>query len=203
MHSIRFSNVCALVMLLTGFNSNAFARYIQADPIGLEGGPNQYAYVGSVGKPLQLNLYQYARNNPVSWIDPLGLFAAGGSLEFSTINPFTSGGGGVMYGINWEYTSSSGGHWYTYSTPNNVGSAGFLPGVSVQVNAATGTGDWTGPFESGAGSYWFITGGYFHTSLDQPDPGYFGISIGGTWGPPGLGFTRTKYKRMFPDSPCK
>jgi RHS repeat-associated protein len=162
-------------------------KYTQADPIGLSGGINPFAYVG---------------NNPINFRDPLGLWAAGFNLEVSTINPFTSGSGG-SYGINLQYTSDAGWHLYTYGTPNDTGSVGFLPGVSLTGNVATGNGDWTGPFESGNGSFGPFTGGYFQTPANQPDPGYFGLTFGGALGPPGLGFTSTTYKRTFPDTPCK
>ena len=38
-------------------------RYVSADPIGLDGG---------------MNLYAYVKNDPVNWVDPLGLFGDGG-----------------------------------------------------------------------------------------------------------------------------
>ena len=67
-------------------------RWLARDPILFRGGKG--------------NLYGYVGNNPSNLIDPSGLWAAGGSLEVSTINPFTSGGGG-SYGINLEYTSGT------------------------------------------------------------------------------------------------
>ncbi len=159
-----------------------FHRFIGEDPMRFLGGETNY--------------YAYVSNNPIRFKDPLGLWAVGISFEASTINPFTSGGGG-SYGINFEYTSSSGFAAYKYGTPNNVASVGFLPGVSATVNIATGNGDWTGLFNSGNGSFGVVTGGYFQSPPDQPDPGYFGVQAGVALGPPGLGFTTTNYSPLF------
>ena len=100
--------------------------------------------------------------------------------------------------------SSSGLHLYGYQTPNNVDSIGILVGPSFVVNGAIGTGAWTGAFDSGAGSYGLITGGPFWSNplpAASTDDGYVGLSLGIGKGHPGVGFTTTDYKRLFPDRP--
>jgi len=157
-------------------------RFISEDPMGFNGG--------------DVNLYVYVQNNPLLVVDPSGLWAGGISLDISTINPFTSSGGGT-YGVNIEYTSSGGLHVYGYNTPNEQGSAGLDIGWSLTANIATGNGEWTGDFDSYNGAYGPVTGGVFHTPLDSDDVGYFGIQAGYTQGTPGIGYTRTNYKKWF------
>jgi len=50
----------------------ATGRFITQDPADLFGGVNLYRYVESVGKP-SMNLYEYCGNNPINFMDWLGL----------------------------------------------------------------------------------------------------------------------------------
>jgi RHS repeat-associated protein len=125
------------------------------------------------------------------------------SVDLSTINPFTSGGGG-SYGLNLQYVPGEGLNVYSYATGANAGSAGFDLGVSVTGNIGLGSGAWTGDFENVAGSFGAATFGGYYTPGDQfpgpndPGVGWYGLQGGLSAGAPaGLGVTRTTYERLW------
>jgi hypothetical protein len=118
-------------------------------------------------------------------------------LGVSTINPFTSGGGGG-YGVNFEYTSDAGWHVYSYGTPNNQCSSGFELGASATFNYAFGNGEWTGPFEQVDTNIGLISFGQFDSPGGTFQNGYYGGQFGlGVGAPYGVGQTVTNYSLLW------
>jgi RHS repeat-associated protein len=126
--------------------------------------------------------------------------AQGVSGDISTINPFTSGGGG-SYGLNLQYVPGEGLALYGFVTPNDIASVGFDVGGSLTINGAIGSGPWTGDFITAMGTVGSATFGGFGSPSDQltgGDIGWHGIQGGVTGGIPfGLGATTTTYSKLF------
>lgn len=98
-------NRAQMCLLLAGLTASApaLSRYLQADPIGMGGGPNRYTYAGA---------------NALRFVDPLGLdflVITGGSRERS--NPF----GHTAFGV-----SGSGVYSYGNGTPLGSGPLSYL-----------------------------------------------------------------------------
>jgi len=171
----------------TGFYQNVnrdympnLGRYLETDPIGLNGGMNTYAY---------------ANGNPAKYVDRQGL------LVF-TIGGGASGGNGISVsgGQGWVFDDS--GNIGTYSVVGAGGADigwGSITGINFQVlgslgNDTTGIGDMGGPFvEGGIGGGQDGLAGSGSAFMDPNTPNHIGIGITVGPGTPGLsgGFQTT------------
>ena len=108
----------------------------------------------------------------------------GASVQVATVNPFTSGGGGV-WGANQQ---SFGATTYNY-TYSGTG-AGLDVGASIQSAWAWGSGSWGGPFKSISFSAGPFSGSIFWT---PGKGGWTGASFGLGVGSPGAAYEVTNY----------
>jgi uncharacterized protein RhaS with RHS repeats len=139
-------------------------RYIQADPIGLDGGDNAYLY---------------AMGNPVRWVDPLGTNTINVGWQCSiNLGPISFGGfGGIAYdGRNAARYRGVGGGW-------GFGGGGSCT-VQVGYSNAPIVCDLRGRFDSvsaSAGDGMVIGGEGYHGSDANGDDiwgGNFNIGLG-------------------------
>lgn len=129
-------------------------RFISEDPIGLAGGVNQYAYVGG---------------NPVSKVDPLGLWTVNIGISGSYVFPWGGAGTGFA-GFVCDSDGNCGGY---YGGGPGIGvGKGATGGVSVGASNAKTICDLRGRFTNvGVGGGWGPSGS---------GDGYWGPSDNGT-----------------------
>ena len=113
-------------------------------------------------------------------------FSSGVAITGSTVNPFTSGGGGVR-GYNYQNVPNDPCRHFTF-TGNG---SGLDVGLSIQAVGAWGSGDWTGDFKSVN-----VSLGIFSASIfwSPGKGGWAGFTYGLGGGlPGGLAYEETNY----------
>jgi RHS repeat-associated protein len=174
----EFDTETNLYFYRTRYYAPSSGRFLSEDPLHFATGPNFYSYVG---------------NEPTDFLDPLGLCpcapklghpSMGLSGSIATVNPFTSGNGGV-WGKNAQSFGPDTNH-YNFSGKG----FGLDVGGSIQSSWAWGSGNWTGVFRSIN-----ISGGPFAGSIywTPGKGGWVGFSFGLGIGFPGLAYEETNY----------
>lgn len=148
-------------------------RFVSRDPLGFEAGINMYVYGDSVGKPYlpETNRYNYTQNNPITRIDPLGLWY----IDINVSLGYWGGGtGGIIIGSEGIYTYGGSG---LVSPPGGIAVTASPSDPSPGWNVGFQAGYWAG-FQYGYSfrdkdTFWevgFVTPGFSGTVYYVSEP---------------------------------
>ncbi len=175
-------NETGLQLLTHRYYDPSIGRFLTRDPIGYFGG---------------INLYEYVRNNPNRWEDPVGhdIFgiAVGGSAlgGYGGMGSGAGGSGGTLYGFNTADgdfgTASSYGYFYPGGKCDHQGMAlGSVAGIGVSA-VISNADDWQKDLGGGFDTHLF-SAGPVSVEIDYGANGIWvvqispGTSLGGGFG---------------------
>ena len=134
-------------------------RFMSADPSGI--------FLGNKADPQQLNLYAYARNNPLRFLDPLG-------LDCTYLNNGGNGVDSIDHSSNIGECQQNGGYWangwvanssWVQTNPYNNNALIYSPLDNGQMGLSLASQTWTqGAFAQGEAPSSFFP--FFQPSYD-------------------------------------